>query len=477
VPSINSDTTHVSASEEENETPLVDENVEQNLPVTRKRTINENLWKKNVRKTKKLRGESYSSTTGKIIAPKVFVPIVCKCIRKCHNFVPELNQKEIFTKFYELDSYDLQSAFLFGLTKVVDKKRTYTKNVDTSKRNFSREYYLPVNDGKEERVCKSFFKQVFLVSDGRISRLVKSKTDSKSPPQDKRGKHTPYNRTENLKVLEVKNFINLFPCYESHYSRMKNLERKYLSPDLNIKIMYKLYKNKISNPVSYYVFQEVFNKQFNLHFHAPISDSCKKCDMFNMKLKYLTNNEEKIEIENEREVHQRKSDSARAGMKFDGNKAKENNDITCIAFDLMKTLPTPVISTGICYYKRQLWTYCFGIHNLGNNNVIMYVWDESVASRGPQEIGSCILHYVKNYITSTKLIMYSDQCGGQNRNIKMATICNYIVANTSLSVNEIDHKFLVSGHSFLPCDQRCQTYGLDRTHTVNLVGVRCTVIH
>lgn len=85
-----------------------------------------------------------------------------------------------------------------------------------------------MNDGKEERVCKIFCKQVLLVSNGRTTRLVKSKTVSKSPSQDKRGKHTAYNKTENLKVLEVNNFINVFPCYESHDFRMKNLERKYL---------------------------------------------------------------------------------------------------------------------------------------------------------------------------------------------------------------------------------------------------------
>lgn len=135
MPSINSDTTHVSASEEEDEIPLVDGNIEQNNeiplvdwnveqdcpPVTRKRTVNEKLWKKNVRKTKKLSGDSYSSAiTGKIIPCKTFVPIVCKCIKKCHNFIPELNQKEIFTKFYELASYDLQ-------TKVVKKKNIHKK--------------------------------------------------------------------------------------------------------------------------------------------------------------------------------------------------------------------------------------------------------------------------------------------------------------------------------------------------------------
>ncbi|KAL4104820.1 hypothetical protein QTP88_020096 [Uroleucon formosanum] len=117
----------------------------------------------------------------------------------------------------------------------------------------------------------------------------------------------------------------------------------------------------------------------------------RSADLYDGLHLYLTNNKEKIEIENEKEVHQRKADSARAGMTFDGNKAKDNNNFICI-------------------------------HNLGNNKVVMYVWDESVASRGPLEIGSCIIHYVKTYISSNKLIMYSDQSG-------------------------------VSGHSFLPCDQ------------------------
>ena len=141
-------------------------------------------------------------------------------------------------------------------------------------------------------------------------------------------------------------------------------------------------------------------------------------------------------------------------MKKDQELAKTNPDaLTVIAFDLMKTLPTPIISTGICYYKRQLWTYCLGIHNLGTNEVFMYTWDESIASRGPQEIGSCILHYIKSFVKTETLIMYSDQCGGQNRNIKMAALCNYIVLSNLTVVKEIHHKFLVSGHSYLPCDQ------------------------
>lgn len=94
-----------------------------------------------------------------------------------------------------------------------------------------------------------------------------------------------------------------------------------------------------------------------------------------------------------------------------------------------------------------------GIHDLSKNTAIMYVWNESIASRGPQEIGSCLMHYCKNFVKEKKLIMYSDQCVGQNRNIKMALICDFITNSKEFTVTQIDHKFLVSGHSYLPCDQ------------------------
>lgn len=155
----------------------------------------------------------------------------------------------------------------------------------------------------------------------------------------------------------------------------------------------------------------------------------------------------------DRELHLRKAQSAKEEMKKDAEIGKTDNNITIIAFDLMKTLPTPNLSVGVCYYKRQLWTYCLGIHDLSNNDEKMYVWDESKASRGPQEVGSCIMHFVQHFVKSEKLIMYSDQCGGQNRNIKIAAICNYMVMSNTFSVKEIHHKCLVSGHSYLACDQ------------------------
>lgn len=70
-----------------------------------------------------------------------------------------------------------------------------------------------------------------------------------------------------------------------------------------------------------------------------------------------------------------------------------------------------------------------------------------------QEEESCVFNYIENYVTSNKLIVYSDQYGDQNRNIKMITLWNYIVANNAFSVNKIKYKFLVSGYSILLYNQ------------------------
>ncbi|CAG9781819.1 unnamed protein product [Diatraea saccharalis] len=174
---------------------------------TRKRIRKENLWKKNVRKNKRARG-----------------------------------------------NFDLQSAYLYSLIHVMVKARSYVRAKDTSServagnttskpKEFSRLYHLPEANGKHIRVCKSFFKQVFKVSDGRLTRVLKNKPLGDPAPIDKRGRHIPSNKTPDTKVNEVKDFINTFPKYDSHYTRHKSETRQYLPPHLNLSIMYSEYKS------------------------------------------------------------------------------------------------------------------------------------------------------------------------------------------------------------------------------------------
>lgn len=80
------------------------------------------------------------------------------------------------------------------------------------------------------------------------------------------------------------------------------------------------------------------------------------------------------------------------------------------------------------------------------------MWHEGEASRGSNEMGSCLLKYAEQLPPSVKhLIAFSDNCGGQNKNKFIARFWMYIVKNTN--VETVDHKFLVPGHSYMECDQ------------------------
>lgn len=84
----------------------------------------------------------------------------------------------------------------------------------------------------------------------------------------------------------------------------------------------------------------------------------------------------------------------------------------------------------------------------------MYMWSENVAGRGGQETGSCILKHLNEKIpeSAEKVIIYSDSCGGQNRNVKLMLFLKKVLSEHS-TLKEIEQKFFVSGHSFNSCDR------------------------
>ena len=113
-----------------------------------------------------------------------------------------------------------------------------------------------------------------------------------------------------------------------------------------------------------------------------------------------------------------------------------------------------MLPVGEIFYARQLWLYNFGIHNAANNKGTMYCWDESVAKRGSNEVASCLFHFFNNFLPEEveKVFLYSDGCGGQNKNY---TIIHFLYSLVALKkcFKKIHHIFPIRGHSFLPCDR------------------------
>ena len=100
-----------------------------------------------------------------------------------------------------------------------------------------------------------------------------------------------------------------------------------------------------------------------------------------------------------------------------------------LTFDLDQSLPTPVLTTNVVFYKRQLWTYNLGMHD-GKTSTAMHVWHEALASHGSNEVASCLLKHLNEINTeASNLILYSNSCGGQNRNIGMLCALLFITSS------------------------------------------------
>ena len=68
-----------------------------------------------------------------------------------------------------------------------------------------------------------------------------------------------------------------------------------------------------------------------------------------------------------------------------------------------------------------------------------------MAKRGVNEIGSCVLMYIREYCVGKNVVFYSDNCCGQNKNKGMASL--YLHAVQNFNIPTIEHKFLIVGHT------------------------------
>ncbi|KAI9590194.1 hypothetical protein GQX74_008362 [Glossina fuscipes] len=75
-----------------------------------------------------------------------------------------------------------------------------------------------------------------------------------------------------------------------------------------------------------------------------------------------------------------------------------------------ESLPHLKVSVSLAYYKRNMCVYNLGFHNFHDDNVNMYVWDESTASRVAQEAAACIFLHTQAINSQKHVIAYSDAC-------------------------------------------------------------------
>ena len=411
---------------------------------TRKRKVNKKEWASSKRKKFRNQGMEYVSCKGKMVRARQVSPRNCKC-KLCEQ-ISDTERNSIFSEYWHTGSYERQREYIVNL---IDEHETRSHRTHTKKPHIQvrRHYHLITSQGRV-RVCKQFFLGTLSIKKNTVEYAFKKKMPHNTVLHDMRGKQKNASKVTEEQKQYVRRHILSFHVVDSHYIR-ESSKRKYLPEGLNITKMFEMYKDYMAELgvknliVKEWNYRNIFNTKFNYSFHKPKKDRCLICE----------NGIPEDENEKTRyEKHIQQKERAREENEVDYQKAKKDSTYRVGSFDLQKVLNTPCGDVSNLYYTRKLSVYNFCVFERVTSTGTCYLWDETNGARGSCEIGTCVYKHITSYPKNIKkIIFYSDNCAGQNLNRFLSVaMLEAIKTNTSLDV--LDHKFNVSGHTQMPVD-------------------------
>lgn len=414
--------------------------------IGRKKSRNESEWIDVKSKSLLNTGKEHENRKGKSRKERK-LGVTCNenCRLKCSKRVGKEARQLIFEEFWRLGDHTRQWDFIIHCVKQSDKRQVTVNPGTESRRKFTRNYYFKIQH-EEIKVCKSMFLNTLNISETWVTTALAKMQYSGTVNSDERGKHKNRPATIKKEIKDtVRNHIKMFPTVPSHYTR-KDSQKTYLEEGLSIQKMFRLYtdfcnENKIIEKATQRQYRDIFNQEFNIGFFKPKKDQCEICSVYD-----IGNTEKKNEMQERYENHLKNKIKARELKDSDKDAARDDKSLCVACFDLQKVLATPQSNVSDFYYKSKYSTYNFTVYDIGNNEGYCYVWHEQIAKRGPNEIASCLWKFLELQKSKNirKIVFYSDNCGGQNRN-------RFIFAMLSLAslTFELDiiHRFLEKGHT------------------------------
>lgn len=352
-----------------------------------------------------------------------------------------------------MESKNEQDNYLQSLisTTEVKQRRRRKPGEESNKPDRGNCFIYEVSTPKgKHQVCLKAFANIHAITPGRIRRLNELLVSGKSP-KDMRGKATSGNVTPANVVNAIKSHIACFPVKIARYS---SREFHYLNERLNVLEMYNLFKQLHPNlDVKYKFYLKIFKENFTLHFGRPQVDTCCTCEALEVKIKskFLNDTAKQVHVA-EKMVHVRRAKKFYKKMKEITTTVANVENIGAISIDFMQNLQLPTVPVQETFYLRQLTVNVFCIHNLKDNTSVFYLYHEGQAGKGPNEVCSFILDYIKSSLKNVEhLHIFSDGCFGQNKNHCLLRLMNAFVS--SKKFQSVQQYFPVRGHSFLPCDR------------------------
>ena len=134
---------------------------------------------------------------------------------------------------------------------------------------------------------------------------------------------------------------------------------------------------------------------------------------------------------------------------------KENSPASTIVIstDCQALLLSPINNSHKMYFHSKLNIHNQSYYNLKTNEGSNYLWNETEGGVDDNVFTTVHIHHLKQELSenpqATSLIMYTDNCGAQNKN---STLSSALLQLASEKGVEITQKFLIVGHTHMECD-------------------------
>lgn len=417
------------------------------------------------------------SYTAHNVCKNLIHPFSYSCKRNCFDRIEEEERYVIFDKFLSFDCKNEQDAYLQSMISVAEVKQRRRRKPETDSSKPSRgstyNYHITTCSGMYQ-VCKKAFLNIHGIKADRVRRLCSLLSQGLSP-KDMRGKNVSGNAKPPSVRATIMEHIQSFPQKISHYAQK---EIRYLDAKLTVKIMHNMFHAKYPEfGANYSFYKKVFNDQFSLKFGRPQVDTCCTCEEFAVKIKskFLNDSAKRVAAA-EKVVHLRRANKFYEKIKevTELVRSDTSGKIGAVCIDYMQNLDLPRIPVQETFYLRQLTVNVFCIHNLKDNQATFLVYHEGVGGKGPNEVCTFLYEYLKKNMNGVEsLHIFSDGCGGQNRNHTMIRMLSSLTSTKMFK--DIKQYFPVRGHSFLPCDRdfavlKRKLRRCDRIYTVKEVA-------
>ncbi|KAJ8880749.1 hypothetical protein PR048_017219 [Dryococelus australis] len=300
-------------------------------------------------------------------------------------------------------------------------------------------YSLPRNvQGitKHVKVCRKAFLGVLNESRDRVQRLCQKYLQLGVTPSETRGGVRQVETCE-LKRTAVKEFVKTFQPIQSHYCRGKNTVRQYLSSQLNVK------ENVLNE-----FFRTVFNENFNISLDIQLqyADKFSTCMSLENKINYERDKTVKHNLQIELLAHKKK----RTGTSYQKLRVKSDSELV-LTYDCQKNLIQPKLPDQEEYYKRQMYLFNFtifeGILNSFQNKNNTYIY-KMLTLKAQTKLASSLHHRLNklNLDEVTTIRLFSDGCGGQNKNQTIIGMLSHWMLHSSCFQLSFIHIYSLTGY-------------------------------